>query len=71
VTAELGEWAELIFVMEEAHRAKFSLRFKKQLKNRRVICPNIPDTYDFMDPALVEILNVKVRPYLPAPPRSA
>jgi len=66
VTGELVEWAELIFVMEKAHRAKLSKRFRKQIGSRRVVCLDIPDDYDFMDPALVEILKRKVTPLLPA-----
>lgn len=65
VTDELIEWAELIFVMEKAHRAKLSKRFRKALGSRRVICLDIPDNYDFMDPELVALLTRKVTPLLP------
>ena len=64
VTGELVEWAELIFVMENTHRAKLSKRFRKHLAGRRVVCLDIPDDYDFMDPELVEILKRKVTPLL-------
>lgn len=63
LTGELVEWAQVIFVMEKAHRAKLSKRFKRHLK-ARVICLNIPDDYAFMDPALVALLNAKVAPHL-------
>ena len=63
LTGELVEWADVIFVMENAHREKLSRRFKRQLK-ARVICLNIPDDYAFMDPALVALLNAKVAPHL-------
>ena len=45
VTAELLEWAETIFVMEKAHRAKLSARFRRYLANKRVVCLDIPDRY--------------------------
>jgi predicted protein tyrosine phosphatase len=64
VTGELIEWAELIFVMEKSHRTKLAMRFKKHLGNRRVVCLDIPDNYDFMDPELVQILKRKVTPLL-------
>ena len=64
VTGELVEWAELIFVMERSHRTKLLKRFKRHLANRRVVCLDIPDDYDFMDPELVELLKRKVTPYL-------
>lgn len=65
VTGELIEWAALIFVMEKAHRTKLSKRFRKNIGNRRVVCLDIPDDYDFMDPELVELLKRKVMPFLP------
>ena len=59
-SAELVEWADLIFVMERAHRAKLQRRFGPHLKGRRVICLDIPDDYDFMQPELVALLEKKV-----------
>ncbi len=64
VTDELVEWAELIFVMEKAHRTKLAKRFRKSMGSRRVVCLDIPDDYEFMDPALVELLKRKVTPHL-------
>ncbi|MFM9863033.1 MAG: low molecular weight protein tyrosine phosphatase family protein [Micropepsaceae bacterium] len=64
VTGELIEWAELIFVMEKHHRTKLTKLFRKHLRNRRVVCLDIPDNYDLMDPELVEILKRKVTPFL-------
>lgn len=66
VSAELVEWAELIFVMEKPHKAKLSAQFKAQLLGKKVVCLNIPDKYKFMDPALVLLLERKVTQFLPA-----
>jgi predicted protein tyrosine phosphatase len=63
-SAELVEWADIIFVMEKAHRAKLQRRFRSSLKRARVVCLDIPDNYGFMDPALVALLKVKVGPFL-------
>jgi len=60
VTPELLEWADTIFVMEEAHRSKLSRKFSAYLKDKRVVCLNIPDKYDHMDPRLVRQLKAKV-----------
>ena len=68
LTAELVEWAELIFVMEKAHRDKLRARFRKQLGGKRVICLDIPDAYGFMEPALVKLLKAKVTRFLPLAP---
>ena len=65
LSADLLEWAELIFVMEKAHKAKLSARFKENLGSKRVVCLGIPDNYKFMDPALVKLLQSKVPPHLP------
>jgi predicted protein tyrosine phosphatase len=65
LTAELVAWADVIFVMEKAHRNKLSKKFRQQLINKRVICLDIPDDYEYMDPALVRILKVKVHRFFP------
>lgn len=64
VTSELIEWADLIFVMEKIHRKRLSEKFMKHLRNARVICLDIPDNYDYMDPALVRLLKEKVTRFL-------
>jgi len=65
VTPELLEWADLIFVMERAHRNKLSKGFRASLGAARVICLDIPDDYKFMDPALIRILEARVPRFLP------
>ena len=66
VTPELLEWADLIFVMERAHRSKLSAKFKAHLGNKRIICLEIPDEYEFMDPELIRLLKAKVPSHLPS-----
>ncbi|MBU2380348.1 MAG: low molecular weight protein tyrosine phosphatase family protein [Alphaproteobacteria bacterium] len=63
-TAELVEWADIIFVMERAHRARLQKRFRASLKTARVVCLDISDDYGFMQPELVALLEKKVRPFL-------
>ena len=64
-TPDLIEWADIIFVMEKAHRAKLTARFRRHLAHARIICLDIPDTYAFMDPALVDLLQARTRRHLP------
>jgi predicted protein tyrosine phosphatase len=64
VSAELLAWSDLIFVMEKVHRNRLSKRFGPHLNGKRVICLGIPDDYDFMAPALIELLRRKVPPFL-------
>ncbi|GJE54300.1 low molecular weight protein tyrosine phosphatase family protein [Methylobacterium thuringiense] len=64
VTAEHLAWADIVFVMERGHRRKLQRRFRSALKHARLICLDIPDDCAFMDPALVRLLETKVRPPL-------
>jgi predicted protein tyrosine phosphatase len=63
---ELIGWADIIFVMERAHKMKMSAKFGKHLHVKRVICLGIPDDYTFMQHELVALLQSKVSAYLPA-----
>jgi predicted protein tyrosine phosphatase len=54
------EWADIIFVMEKGHRDRLRKRFKASLEGTRIVCLNIPDEYEFMDPALVRMLGTLV-----------
>ena|SRR5580704_109330 len=64
VTAELLEWADIVFVMENNQRAKLAAQFRSALRNAKVVCLGIPDEYGFMDPELVSLLKSKVTPHL-------
>ena len=65
LSSEQVDWADIIFVMEKAHRNKLSHKFRPHLKGKRVVCLDIPDDYEFMDPALVRILENRVSRFLP------
>ena len=60
VTPELLQWAQHIFVMEKRHRNGLSSKFRDYVHNKQVICLNIPDEYEFMDPMLVKLLKSRV-----------
>lgn len=64
LSAEQLEWADVVFVMEKTHRAKLSKRFRRHLNGKQVICLDIPDDYDFMQPELVRLLEAKAGPFL-------
>lgn len=66
VSPELLAWADTVFVMEKVHRTRLSAKFKRHLNGKRVICLDIPDDYEYMDPDLVELLKQKVPRFLPA-----
>ncbi len=62
---ELVAWADIIFVMERAHRNKLQKKYRAALKSARLICLDIPDDYEFMDEGLVRLLQAKVTRHLP------
>jgi predicted protein tyrosine phosphatase len=52
-------WADLVLVMETDHRSKIKELYKlMQLPKIEVMF--IPDEYEYLEPALVELLNDKV-----------
>ncbi|MEH2339731.1 low molecular weight protein tyrosine phosphatase family protein [Nostoc sp.] len=52
--------ADIIFVMEKSHKNKLSKNFQPFLKDKKIICLHIPDEYEYMEPALIELLKQKV-----------
>lgn len=64
LSVEQLEWATIIFVMEKAHRSRLSAKFKKHLNGKKIICLDIPDEYEYMQPELVELLEAKVSGFL-------
>lgn len=65
LTPEMLEWAQIVFVMERRHRGRLSAAFGTYLRGKRVVCLDIPDDYDLMDPALVRLLEARVPRHLP------
>ncbi|CAM1000445.1 protein-tyrosine-phosphatase [Rhodanobacter sp. Root179] len=64
LSAEQLDWAELIVVMEAAHRRRLQARHRRRLRGKKVICLDIPDHYAFMQPELVALLLRKAGPLL-------
>jgi predicted protein tyrosine phosphatase len=55
----LLEWADYVIVMERTHRNKIRKMFPSVYPQKRIICLYIPDEFDFMEPALVDLLQRK------------
>lgn len=64
VSGDLIEWANIILVMEKSHRNKVAKKFKDLLKDKKLVCLDIPDNYNRMDPVLIRILESKVSKYV-------
>jgi len=57
-------WANIIFVMEKAHRNRLASKFRPFLNGKRVICLDIPDDYEYMQPELIKLLEVRAGRFL-------
>ena len=66
LSSEQIAWADIIFVMEKAHRNRLASKFRRFLNGKRVICLDIPDNYDYMQPELIKLLEAKVGKFLRA-----
>lgn len=64
ISGDLIEWADLIFVMEKTHRTKVSKKFRDLLAGKPLICLDIPDNYERMDPELVRLLKTRVSKHI-------
>lgn len=64
LSPEQIEWANIIFVMEKAHRNKLTSKFQRFLNGKRIICLDIPDEYEYMQPELIRLLEAKVGKFL-------
>jgi predicted protein tyrosine phosphatase len=65
VEADHLAWAEIIVVMERAHRLKLMRRFGPALRHVRIVCLDVRDDYTFMEPALVRLLEARSGRFLP------
>jgi predicted protein tyrosine phosphatase len=65
VTLEQIEWADLILVMEPVHRRRLNQRFGRTLAGKQVVVLDIPDRFEFMESALVELLKQRCGRYFP------
>ncbi|MFZ2288002.1 MAG: hypothetical protein WAV93_13580 [Bacteroidales bacterium] len=67
VTAELLQWADKIFVMENLHRAFILEKFPKSGISNKIVVLGIPDFYYYMEPELIDLIKARVAPHLTSP----
>jgi len=60
VTREQLEWADIVIVMEPAHREEISLLHPDMYLKKKIIILDIPDNYRYMQPELIELLEKKM-----------
>jgi predicted protein tyrosine phosphatase len=59
------QWADLVVVMERVHRTKVKRHHARALGSTRVVCLDIPDRYEYMQPELIALLERRMAPHLP------
>lgn len=64
VTSGLLGWADIIFCMEKKHVRRIKEKYSDVVADKKVICLNIPDDYNYMDDDLCELLESVVTEFL-------
>lgn len=64
VTPGLLGWADIIFCMEKKHLRRIKEKYPDIVVNKKVVCLNISDEYEFMDRELQELLKSCVDEYI-------
>lgn len=64
VTPGMLKWADKIFCMEKKHVRRMKERYPDILDGKQIICLNIGDDYEYMDEALIGLLESCVYDFL-------
>lgn len=60
VTPGLLGWADIIFCMEKKHLRRLKGKYPDIIADKKLVCLNIYDEYEFMDRELQELLKSSV-----------
>ncbi len=64
LTVEDIRWADVVMVMENKHRDRVVAEFGRLVEHKQIHVLDIPDDYRYMEPELIEILELSVSPLL-------
>lgn len=64
VSEKLLLWADLVCVMEHEHKKRLREDFPELVRDLQIEVLDVPDDYEFMDPALIEILRGRIEPLI-------
>lgn len=64
VTPGLLGWADIIFCMEKKHVRRIKEKYPDIVEQKKLVCLNINDDYEFMDRELQELLKSCVEEYM-------
>ena len=71
VNAQMLDWADLIFIMDDQQRRALDRLFAGHPALEQLICLDIPDDFSFLQPELVQLLETRATPHLSDPARMA
>jgi predicted protein tyrosine phosphatase len=64
VNERMLTWADAIFTMDPAQKCALERQFAGHPALERLICLQIPDTFIFLDPELVRLLEERATPHI-------
>jgi predicted protein tyrosine phosphatase len=68
VNLRMLDWADVIFTMDDDQRRWLERAYPGHPAIGRLVCLDIADLYDFLEPALVTLLHERVATHLGEPP---
>ena len=63
VTSKELNWADIIMVMDDFQRSEIAKRFPKDYIKKRILSLNIPDSYYYKQPELVDVLKSRMNEF--------
>jgi predicted protein tyrosine phosphatase len=60
VSSEQIDWATYIVVMEKRQLARLKKAFPKLVSGKKIICLDVPDNFEFMQPELIDLLQSRI-----------
>ena len=67
VSGDLIHRTDVILVMDKSHKNKVSKKYTELLKDKTLVCLDVPDNYEGMQPELVKLLSDRVPWYVRLP----
>ena len=64
INRRMLDWADIVFTMDDEQRRDLERLFPGHGALNRLICLDIPDRYNFLDPELVTLLRERTAPHL-------
>jgi len=61
LSKEKIDWADVIIVMEDRQRTMIGELFPGEYIQKRILCLDIPDIYNYKEPSLIRVLKIKVK----------